>query len=193
MVILKDINLIPKSVINKKQHTEGIRTGIIAVAILVGILIVVDSTMFLFAMSKKKQIEKQNAQIQTFKDAEVNADVINAVKKKIQYREDILKKVNTNQIKMSEVTDSLEQLVPKNDNLVSLVSLLKLSVDEKRTVTVQGKADKEEYVLDFYHNLKGSELSDYIEFDKISGTIGDTQNGFDFTLTFKLKTGSDKK
>ena len=187
MVILKDINLIPRGIVAKKQQLESGKLTLIILAVLVGLLIITDSLLFLAQRTRTNSIAKQIQTIDQLRGADVNEDVLSTARSKIQYREDIVKKIESGQIQMSAFTDTLEKMVPKD------VSLLNLNVDASRKVVIQGKADKEESVLDFYHNLKVSDLSDYIEFSKINGTIGNSSKGFDFTFSFTMKTGSDKK
>ncbi len=187
MVLLKDINLIPKSVRVRKQKADSLRLVLISVSVLLGFLLIIDGTILFVHSNKQKDISAQQNRINELQIVDVNEDVLNTVRSKIQNRENIIKSISDNQTNMTKVTDEIAQLLPEG------VSLVSLKIDEKRSVQMQAKADTEELILQFYHNLKNSNLSDYIEFNRITGRIGDTVKGFEFVFTFNLKTGSDIK
>lgn len=160
---------------------------LISLSILVGILLVIDGALFFAHNNQAKNITKQQAAIKSLQDADVNADVLNAVSAKIQYREGIIKGIEDKQILMTNKIDDIMACKPAD------VSITRLRIDLNGDVEIQAKADKEESILAFYNRLKKSGLSDYIGFNRITGKIGDTAKGFTFGFTFNLKNGSDTK
>lgn len=183
MVTLKDINLVPKSVIVKRENTKFVKSIMIVAAVVIGISAVVDGAGFLIKKSYSDKVIPQKAEIEKLLGSEEDINAMKAIGQKIQYREDIIKKIDDSNMKVTKLLDTIEKIMPKDVNITSM------NIKEDGEVLMQGNGAKEESVLDFYHDLKTSNVSDYIKFNTLTGTLGDSNKGYDFTFTFKLKGG----
>lgn len=182
MIVLKDLNLMPKNAIIKRESMRIIRTvlGVFVVVIIFSFLM--DSGLILYKKTFQNKINAQKSQIESLVGAETERQALAIIKSKITFRQDILNKINSSNIKVMDFFNIIYPLVPGD------VTISNLSLDNSGQVAIQGKGATEESVLDLYHSLKIKEIADTITFNSVKGTIGGKE-GFDFAFTFKYKGG----
>lgn len=181
MVTLKDINLMPKRAVSKREKEKLLKSVLVFMAIIIGISAIMDLGIWFVKDRYTKKIEDQKAQIAQLLGAETDLASLNLIQKKIGYRDNVLKKIDVDRLKITNFINKLEELAPKD------ISIVKFEIDKKGDVILQGQGSKEEAVLDFYHNLKANKLGDYITFNTMTGALGESQ--FDFSFKFKLTSG----
>lgn len=184
MVFLKDINLIPKQVIIKHQYSKFLKNVLTVTLIILVISIITDVGVYLYKKNYDRKIALQEQQIGQMIGAQTNVNILQIIDQKRKYREEVLKKIDSDTIKVAELINTIESLSPKD------ITISNLSIDEEKNVKIKGKGDSEESILDFYHNLKTSDLSDQIQFNMLKGTIGN-QAGLEFSFEFKLSKGGN--
>lgn len=172
----------PRGQIVKRENIKLVKKMSIVVGIVLIVSILMDVVVLGFRWSYSKEVADQNQQINTLSIAEKYKNAYDLIDKKLKYRESVLDKIANSGAKVTTLMNDIEEIIPSD------ISLSNLSIDKDSKVTLGGTGDNTESVLDFYHSLTTSGLSDYISFNSIKGTLGDPK-GIDFVFTFILKNG----
>lgn len=182
MIVLKDLNLMPRKQIIKREGLRFTKSTLLVVGVVIVFSVLADLIFLGVKLGYNSQLSNQIKVIDKLSILEKNKAAYNIIEQKLKYRKDILDDINSNDLKITTVMDKIEEIIPAD------ISLSNFSVDKEGKVTLAGTGDSPDSILDFYHSLKLSGLSDNIEFDTVKGTLGDSK-GLDFTFTFKLRNG----
>lgn len=172
----------PKGQIIKRENIKLVKKMSIVISIILIVSIIMDFAVLAFKFGYNRQVAIQGKEINKLSIAERYKAAYDIIGKKLIYRESILDKIDSSNGRTTKLINAIEETIPSDINLSNL------SLDKDDHVTLEGTGDNTDTILDFYHGLKASGISDYITFNSFKGTIGDTK-GIDFMFSFILGNG----
>jgi Tfp pilus assembly protein PilN len=179
VIILKDINLMPRNVVIKKESTRLLKVAGLVAAITLAAAVVMDFGIFAGSKVKEAQIKGQEEVMGKLYGAQTNFNLIKSVEGKRDYLNNVVKKLYDSRQDYTSLMENLQAITPSD------LSITELLIQKDGQVKIRGKADTEQSILSFYHDLKLKGIADYIKFNNISGAFNDSK-GMEFNVEFKL-------
>ena len=175
----------PKGVITKQRYKKLIKTTVLGVSIVVVISLLANIGVLVYKKYYDNKVKSQIVSIDKKIGAQTDSTIQNVIREKIDYKNDVYDNLKKYTFDVTGVLNKIEKIIPAD------VSISLLGIDLDGGVTVEGQADNEDSVLDFFYNIKNSGLTDYVKFEGLDGKFGDPK-GFKFSFEFQLKDiGSD--
>ena len=182
---MKDINLMPQDVVKKKRIKMLIKSIIVGTVIVITISLASDVAIFAYKITFDNKIKEQVANIEDRIGAQNDSTIQDVIREKINYKNNVYDNLKKYQFDVAKVLDQIEKTIPID------VAISSLTISTEGIVVVEGKADNENSVLDFFYTIKNSGLTDYVIFEELEGKFGDLK-GFEFGFEFQLiNIGSD--
>lgn len=178
---MKDINLIPKEYLKKKNRPRIIVISVVSSSLILSLM----AYLYIVPLNNIKALEQE---IKKYDEVVLDYNVLKNKIDKLQENEEIIKKkieildeISSNEVKPSKVFELVNSSLPSDVWLTNLnYSFTDVSVT---AVAATASGATEFYTL----------LSQKDEFkDVVLSPISVDENGYNFTIQFSFSTGSDK-